>query len=368
MSRLSQKTIAFFLPTIGRPGGAERVVATLANHMTHYYKKVLVINLYECPNEYPLEGDIERILLNPNHHREGMVVRNFKAIFRLRRACRQKKIDCLISFMGESNIRAVLAAMYLDIKLILSVRNNPTAEYGKLLPIVKSLFRCADGMVFQTEEAKSQFPSMEGDSCVIPNPIDERFFAVVPSLGSGRIVSVGRIAEQKNNMLLLDAFAYAAQKDSCLTLHYYGEPVDSVGVSVLDRLMKRACELGIKDRVYYHGQADDVLAVYGGAEMFVLSSNYEGMPNALMEALASGVPSISTDCPCGGPRELIVQNVNGILVPVRDAQTMSTAICALAKDKDTRRKMSDSAKLIAAQYRAPEICSLWNDYIWEVLN
>lgn len=344
------------------------MVVTLANYMVQFYKKVLVINLYECSNEYPLSDGVERVFLNPNHHREGTIVRNVRAICRLRQACKRQKIDCLISFMGEPNIRAVLATMCLGVKLILSVRNNPSAEYGKLLPLARQLFRCADGMVFQTEEAMGQFPSMRDSARVIPNPVDEHFFAIAPSLESGRIVSVGRIAEQKNNMLLLDAFACVARRNPHLTLHFYGEPVDGAGVSALDQLMKKICEFEMEKRVFYHGQAEDVLTVYEEAEIFVLSSNYEGMPNALMEALASGVPSISTDCPCGGPRELIAQDVNGILVPTGDVRAMSAAICALANDGDARKRMSANAKARAVCFRTPEICSMWNAYIGEVLN
>ena len=112
-------------------------------------------------------------------------------------------------------------------------------------------------------------------------------------------------------------------------------------------------------------QVENVLA---HAKLFVLSSDYEGMPNALMEAMAAGVPCISTDCPCGGPRTLIRNEMDGILVPTGNCEMMAEAISRLLSEYNTANNLSTSAKKRSDIFKPEIIFEQWKNYIEEICN
>lgn len=124
----------------------------------------------------------------------------------------------------------------------------------------------------------------------------------------------------------------------------------------------------MKDRIIFAGDTNNVPEKLASCKFFVLSSDYEGMPNALMEAMASGVPCISTDCPCGGPKELITNNQDGILVPVNDVDRMSTALSELLKNASLRKKLGENAKRRTEEFKAERIYLIWKHYFENVLN
>ena len=205
---------------------------------------------------------------------------------------------------------------------------------------MKILYPLADGFVFQTKEAQEYFDKkIQKKSVIIPNPINEEFICE-PYNGERekKIVTVGRLEEQKNHKMLIKAFSKLPEGLSEYKLIIYGEG------SLRPELEKQIKELNLLGRVFLPGQVDDVKNRIYKAGLFVLSSNYEGMPNALMEAMALGVPCASTDCPCGGPRFLIKNEYNGLLYNVNNELELKLAINKIIGDEELSKKISKNAR------------------------
>ena len=314
-------------------------------------------------NEYSVPKGITRISIEEKQIVQSRIKRNFHRIIELRKICKIYKPEAIISFMGEPNFRSMIATIGLPLKRIVSVRNDPVKEYpGKLGIIVgKFILPFADGCVFQTEDAKKWFPErLQKKSKIILNEVAEQFFET-QYVGGNAIVTLGRLCKQKNHKLLINAFSKIEKDFPEHKLLIYG-----VGdkKSELDKLIG---ELHIENRVELKGLTNNSAEVLSKAEIFVLSSDYEGMPNALMEALAVGVPSISTDCPCGGPRTLIKNNENGILVPVGKCEELSQAMRKLLINKDDALQMGLKAKEKAKKFSPDKIFDVWQDYIESII-
>ncbi len=256
-----------------------------------------------------------------------------------------------------------------DIPTIISIRNDPKIEYKNKVVyfLMKNLYKDVDCLVLQTNEAKNFFEKIVKDNNklhVIPNPINEKFDVNTPYVGERdkTIVTVGRLEKQKNQKLLIDAFKIASEKHNDYKLLLYGK-------GSLQKQLEEHCENNsLEDKVIFKGQVDNVKEEIYKAGMFVLSSDYEGMPNALMEAMALGLPCISTDCPCGGPRTLIQQNENGILVETNNVEQLSNAINMLIENRELSSKIGYSANKIKESYSVNVIAKKWLNVIESMVN
>lgn len=357
------KKILFYINTIGG-GGAERVMTNLANQFVEGKCEVVFITSYSVQREYPLDERILRCSLEAEEINQSRILKNLSRIKKLRKLCKEHKPDIVVSFMAEANFRAVCATRGLPVKTLISVRNDPDKEYaGKLFQFVgKVLLPLADGCVFQTEDAKRWFPMrLQRKSRIIFNAVKQEFYSVEREPESGRIVTCGRLTGQKNHAILIDAFAGVAKEFPGAQLQIYGDG------ELKDMLQQRIDLLGLTERILLMGATNNVPDVLRKADVFVLSSDYEGMPNALMEALATGVPSISTDCPCGGPRMLIEHEKNGLLVPVGDRKAMENALRKLLSDRTYANAMSAEARRKSAEYLPEKIFEEWQGYIQQLL-
>jgi len=356
------KKIMFYINRIS-DGGAERVVVNLASQFSEAGFETIVVTSFRTLDEYVLDERVKRYSLENEQIEQSRIKRNISRIRKLRNICKEEMPDVLISFMAEPNFRALIATWGLRIKNIISVRNDPNMEYaGKLGRFVgKILLPFADGCVFQTDEAREWFPSkLQNKSKIIFNAVKEDFFEVERKPIENRIVTCGRLVEQKNHKMLIDAFANINKEIDNVSLHIYGDG------NLRDFLESYIKHRNLQDKVVLKGNTANVQEVLANAEIFVLSSDYEGMPNALMEALAVGVPSISTDCPCGGPRMLISNEINGILVPVKDVEALSSALRKLLINKLLAKQMGERAKEKANDYQPKKIFLQWKDYVEKV--
>ncbi len=356
------KKLMFYINTL-ETGGAERVMSQLASHFQQRGYAVTLVTSYPSQGEYPLDEGIRRIYLQPEKLHGSRLMRNIKLINGLRRICRQENPSLLISFMQEPNFRAILATIGLPIKTVVSVRNDPNREYAGIVGRVvgKCLLPLADGCVFQTEQAKAWFPrKLQKKSKIIFNEVSNTVFDVVRH-SPQHIVTLGRLTPQKNHALLIRAFAKIADKypDQNLLIYGKGDKKEALEAQIRD--------LGMADRALLMGVTTDVPAILSRAGIFVLSSDYEGMPNALMEALAAGVPSISTDCPCGGPQMLIRNGENGLLVPVGDVEAMTSAMDQLLSEPQLAEKLGLAARESARQYLPENIATQWEKYLLQVV-
>lgn len=351
----------FYINSLGK-GGAERVISQLANLFSVGGAECILVTSVTKAEEYELSDKVKRISLERAQGKESRLMRNLGWIKQLRKICKEERPDVLISFMQESNFRALIATLGLSTKTIVSVRNDPNREcagiFGRF--VGKFILPMADGCVFQTEDAKAWFPKrLQNKSKIIMNAVSESFFNVSRENASN-VVTVGRLNEQKNHRMLINAFALIAEKHPNQNLLIYGEG------DLRPHLEQMIETLHLKDRIKLMGNISNVPEILASAEVFVLSSDYEGMPNALLEALAVGVPSVSTDCPCGGPKMLIDHGKNGLLVPIGDERALADAMDKLLSDKEYALSMGIAAKESAKGYMPEKIFVEWKRYIERV--
>lgn len=339
-------------------GGAERVMVNLANQFAHKGHVVIFVTTYQTKQEYELFERIERkVLLARNDY--SFIKKNLKCTRDLRKIIKTELPDVLVSFMAEPNFRAICSGLGLKTKNLISVRNDPDREYPNALFkfCARFLYKFADCVVFQTKGAQNWFSKpIRKKSCIIANQVSEQFFQATPAEVHKDIVSVGRLAEQKNHELLIKAFAKIANKtDDNLVIYGEGERKET--------LVKLVRDLQLTDRVFFPGVVSDVSGTIKFAKMFVLSSSFEGMPNALIEAMVLGLPCISTDCPCGGPRELFDNQKNGLLVPVGDENELAEKMMNLIENEELRTEIGNRAKLAATRFSPETIFKKWETVI-----
>lgn len=357
-----EKTILFYINTISR-GGAQRVIVQLARHFAEAGYRSILVTSFIGSEEYDLPDNVERISIEKEQVIQSRLARNISRIHALREICKKEKPQIVISFMAEPNFRAVLATAGLRLKTIVSVRNDPAREYaGKLGRIVgKIILPKASGCVFQTQQAKQWFPkSLQKKSEVIYNDVAEHFFET-DWIGGKDIVTIGRLCEQKNQKLLIEAFSSIADRYPNNRLLIYG-----IG-KLEEELQTLIKKLSLNDRVVLMGLTERPQDVLREAGIFVLSSDYEGMPNVLMEALAVGVPCIATNCPCGGVGQLIEDRVNGLLIPVGNKNKMEAALELILSDHVFAEKIGKEAKSRAIKYRPEIVFGEWKYYVEKVM-
>ena len=359
------KKVVFYIGSMQR-GGAQRVMTNLLPHFLDAGNDVLLVNDIvpsEVIPEYPIDSRVRRLYLGcPDDNIFGKYI---KRVFRLRAILRHKKPDVAIAFMGSPNIRLIFASIGVKTKIVVSVRNDPNEEYGRGLKkiITNLIFSRADGIVFQTDDAKKYFSKRnQKKSRVIFNPVNRIFFDTSWNPSKKEIVVVGRLEKQKNPFLAIDAFLTIAENYPDYKLVFYGE--GSLKKNLVEYIAKRNAESRIKLR----GATDDVAKVLSESALYMMTSDFEGMPNALMEAMAVGIPAISTDCPCGGAASLINAPSQGVLVPVGDVYKLAEKIGLLIENIDLRNKMSIAAQKRAFEFRPEIVVEHWNDYINEVVN
>lgn len=345
-------------------GGAQRVMCNLVEHFNGSGHEVILCNdfvLDPQKPQYSLSPEVKRVYLEKKWS-GNVVTQNIKRIIALRRTIKDVKPEITLSFLGRPNIRMLIAAIGLKTRTIVSVRNDPYKEYGQSKfkkKITQSLFELADGCVFQTEDAKNYFSkSVQQRSCVIMNPVDERFFRILSSKPRRHVVTLGRLMKQKNQLMLIRAYASICHLFLADDLYIYG-----IG-DMKEQLSDQANMLGIGDRVHFPGNTDNVTEVLSQAKLFVLSSDYEGMPNALMEAMAAGVASISTDCPCGGPKMLNGGQDAIKLIPVGATDKLAEAMGLLLSNEDLRREYEQKAKERSQIFSPERIYSNWDQYLF----
>lgn len=359
---MENKTLLFYINAI-HDGGAERVLLQLAKRFADCGYRSVVVTSFVDAWEYPVPEGVERLSIEQEQIPQSRLRRNLSRIKALRRLIREYKPAALISFMAEPNFRAVLASRFLPVKTIVSVRNDPEREYaGRLGRLIgRWLLPLADGCVFQTEKAKKWFPKrLQKRSRVIMNQVDERFFQVTGVGENGYVMTAGRLTPQKNQALLIRSFA-AIAGDVEEELRIYGEGELRPGLEDL------ITQLGMEERIRLMGTSDDMPAVLAGCKLFVLPSDFEGMPNALLEAMAAGRCCVSTACPCGGPEAVIENGVNGLLVPVGAEEALSAAMLELLKDEEKRRALAAAAGESAEAFRPEAIFEHWRDYVEQVI-
>lgn len=343
-------------------GGAERVVSILANKMSQQMDKISLVITFESEIHYSLNSEIDVIKFNINTN-SSQISRNLLEIKKLINTFKENKPDIIISFIR--NVNCIIAARIVGIPVIISERNNPKYDpKSKFWRITRKIvYPYADGVVFQTEGARSYFNnSIKRKSCIIQNPIiDSIPIREHKENYNKEIVTIGRLCNQKDQITLIKAFNKFVKEHNDYKLIIYGEG------DLRNKLEEEIKLLGIEEYVDMPGNYKDIHDKIKNAQVFVLSSIYEGYPNALIEAMAIGLPVISTSCEYG-PSEIISNYNNGILVPVGDYNELEKEISKLVSDGNIMKKLSENAVKIREDLNVDIIVDKWMEYIIKVID
>lgn len=345
--------IAFFTTGMTR-GGAERVIATLSNHLVKSGHEASIIMLKGEVSGYPLDGrvDLRSAKLGPG------VQNAFAAMRFFRHSVLDIAPDVVVAFTQRSNLMACVAKRFLGLSLplVISERSNPFQRGRKQQLASNVLFTSADEIVCQSGVVSQYYKShVTGVPVeVIPNPLDESCIADRPATErEAFLLSVGRLCKQKRHDLAIRALAHLNADYPSLRLKICGEGPD------LEKLRQLAGALGVAENVEFCGNVPNVMRSNAGATAYLMTSDYEGFPNALIEAVSSGIPTVSTDFSPGLARELVNEGKNGFVVSVGDDEAIASAIRRLLETPLAEEELEKSAKIARDRFDLDCVTGKW---------
>ena len=335
-------------------GGAERVIATLANYMAGRDDNVTILMTAGDEVVYRLQENVRLISIGQASGGNPLV--QLKRLAAMRRYFKAHRQSHIVSFSTTINLFTIIASLGLGMDVIVSERNDPNRFHQKRLRDM--IYALGGRFVFQTEEAGKCFSEkIRERSSVIPNPIRAGLPEVYTGEREKKIAAAGRLEPQKNHRLLLEAFAGFHENFPEYTLHIYGKG------KLEQELRAYATELHVESHVVWEGFREDILERIRSYSMYVLSSDYEGISNSLMEAMALGLPCISTDCPIGGSALCIQDGENGRLTPIGDARALQEAMESIAQDSDRSETIGQRAAGIRERFSEEKICERWRSFV-----
>ena len=345
-------------------GGAERVVANLSNYLSDSGLSVEVL-MTSNEVEYPISSKVKlscftKKWMNFLPKMLQKIIKGLSLFFYIK--C--NKTDVYISF---SMILSRLMLKYkgaLGVPIVVAERADPSKYWEKdahKAEIAWKIISKADGFIFQIDSARSFYKSRGVDvsnSVIIPNAINPDFIKQ-RYVGERKknIVSIGRLSDQKNFALLITAFAKVVEKYPDYKLCIYGEGENR---GTLTELVKK---FHLQEKVLLPGFVNNIVEEIKDSALFVLPSNFEGMPNALMEAMALGIPCVSTDCDGGGAKFLIQNGVNGLLVPTRDVNEMIKSMEKILSNTKYADLLGEEACKISQTLAPAKIYGMWENFI-----
>ncbi len=347
---------SIFLISYGfKGGGVQRVVTTLASELASRYR-VTLLYVGSEKGIYPISPKVEiaRITEELFDHPE-----RFSWLARWIRALKKRRgVYASISFLYLMN--SLNVASKADDVIVCTERNNPSKNEFEisLFERIKELYEQADHVVFQSERVRSLFnDAVKAHSSILPNPVgvtcDRK------SETKRRIVNAGRLVAQKNQALLIRAFRRFHEIHPDYSLSIYG--IGFRETDVEGELRNLIEELNLQDSVILEGLSTRICEDIADAEFFVLSSDFEGMSNALLEAMTTGFPCVSTDCE--GSTDVIEDGVNGLLIPRGDEDALLKAMLTLAEQEEYRERLGRQAKITAERFRKEKVAEEWTEMI-----
>lgn len=332
--------IMFVIPRMNN-GGAERVVANLANKFCVLHSVKVVVWVGQ-ESFYSLDNRVNFSSAGLNLNRKNAVTRSASMVLHIVKAFRYLKKeyasfnpDVVISFLAEADMLVYLLHRMYNFFWVSSERNDPVRTSKIRQIFMGIMYKNVDMFVCQSAFIKEYYKMItDNKKVVIPNPIDRsRLYELMEETEVLKIVAVGRLAEQKNFELLVRAYARARKRlTNHTSLTIFG---DGSLRTVLEKVIEK---LNMTNYVYLPGSNQNVFAEMKDASLFIMSSDYEGFPNALLEACAMGIPVIATDIKTGTVREIVSEKI-GLIVPVGDECELSEAIVRMIEDSEYRKSI-----------------------------
>lgn len=364
---IPMQKIAFHLNSL-QQGGAERVVSNLANRFAKEGYEVVIATEWYGTDEFALDQKVRRVHvgLTKEDENRSRISKMLRRIWYLRRFMKKEKPDVVVAFTRGVLYRALAAGIGTGIPVVISVRTDPVGHYDKKADKLRIplLFPHAAGCVFQTEGAKAFFaPYLQENSRIILNPLNPKYVGVPePAVRTKDVVQSGRLVDFKNQPMLIRAFLKVHEKHPDYTLKIYGPDSKDGTKEILESIIH---ENHAEDFVKLMGGSNTLEKDLADAALYAFSSDWEGLPNALMEAMALGLPVVSTDCPCGGPKTLIEDGVNGLLVPIMDEKAMTDGILCLIEDRELAERLGREARKISERANEDAVFEQWQTYLQE---
>jgi glycosyltransferase involved in cell wall biosynthesis len=342
-----------------KAGGAERVISQLANNFNRAGIECTIVTLDNEEIFYQLDNPVKVHAIGRKSI--NAYVDKFLKYKELRQYVNLNNLEIVLALPEDIGIYVIPALFGTNIPVVVSERNNPwVMPWKKSSRFMRKLFYpFASGFIFQTEQAASFFSSnIRKRGVILPNPLDlERIPERWKGERSKEIVGAGRLDKQKNFHLLIKAFAVFYKNHQDYILKIYGDGI------LKEELINYADSLLPKNAYFFSGRTTELLEKIKSASMFVLSSDYEGMPNVVIEAMAMGMPVISTDCPSGGSAELIDNGMNGLIVPVNDVNALIEAMCKVVDSEELANKLGVNALAIKEKLNANIVADQWRKYL-----
>ena len=359
-------------------GGAERVTVNLANYWAGQGWDIVIVTMANVDEDfYSLHPDIRRIALQLVFDSTGLfsaIKHNVERIKALRSMLKGEKPDIALGMMTTANCLLSIATVGIDVPVVGSERIYPPHmqvgrawewlrrnSYSRLVCVVAQTEKSAKWLREQTTAVNVR---------VIPNPVIyplARFEPLVsPSELFGAnsechiLLAVGRLSSQKGYKRLISAFSMLAPRFSDWCLVIVGEGRERPD------LERQVIELGLEGRVFLPGGVGNIAEWYAAADLYVMTSHFEGFPNTLVEAMAHGLPAISVDCDTG-PRDIIRHEVDGLLVPVESLDALANALTRLMANKNLRRKYGEHALEVREQFSIEKIAGMWEALFLSVI-
>lgn len=340
-------------------GGTERVISTLANHYVQSGIDVDILMIGGKEVAYMLDKKIR--LLQVSDATNGSLMGRLKRISAISRNIESTGDELVIAMGTVASMFACLALMFKKVRLVISERNDPNRLnhrpikwYEKM--IRNLLYLRSNAIVFQTKMAQEQFPkALRRKSVIIANPLQLKENIARFNPKKKIILSAGRLTSQKNFSLLIKAFANFYKNNQEYELHIYGDG------ELRTSLQEEIDQYGISNVAFLKGYTDSLNDKMMESEIYVSSSNWEGVSNTLMEAMGYGMAVIATDCPMGGSATLIINDYNGKLIPVNDCDSLTAALAELSENVSLKQQFSSNATKIAETMNVEEIAKKWID-------
>lgn len=333
-------------------------MAMLANQFANMGYMVSMVLLREKQDTYCVASNVKVIKIH--YHSTNKINIAMTRFRELRKLLKSGNYDFAVSFMYDINIFSLLANIGVDLPIYISERADPRNRDTKFhaSKLFKSiellLYENAAGIILQTELIRNYYPQrLQKKIAVIANPVNADEVKPYKGVKDKKIVAIGRLTKQKNYSLLLNTFASFSKLHKDYILEIYGEG------ELRKEIENQIKKLDISQHVHLMGFMPDVLDKIKNAKMYISTSNYEGISNSMIEAMAIGIPCICTDCPVGGTALVINNSDNGFLIPMNDETALFNKMELIALNEKISDKIGESATYVRERFSLKNIALEW---------
>lgn len=361
---MSIKKVVLVIPK-NVSGGAERVMIKIANYFALNDIDVSLINFDKNTKFYDVDEKVRYIKMNLEFKFKNKFLKilqmpqiEFKRFRFIRKELKKIRPDIVIPFLKTAELLTIPNCINLDIPFCVSLRNDYNEYNIFMKAFVKYTYKRANLVVLQTEQVKEELQKIvKCNAVVIENPLDEQTYSKDIFVGSRRkvIVNVGRLIEQKNQTMLIKAFSKISKEFPEYELHIFGDG------KLKKELVQLIDSLKLNEKVFLKGVVPNVLLNNNDVSLFVMSSDFEGFPNALVEAMANGIPVISTDFATNAANQLLKSGECGKLVQVGNVEQLADAIKEVLSNEEKFSEKAQKALYVREKLDSIKICRKWID-------